>query len=89
MLIRPLITEKSTGLKEDAHQYSFKVHNAATKGDIRRAVEGLFKVRVLRVRTVNMRGKLRRMGRTQGYLSDWKKAMVTIAADQKIDFEKV
>ncbi|MEK7287016.1 MAG: 50S ribosomal protein L23, partial [Elusimicrobiota bacterium] len=68
--------------------YSFEVKRACAKGDIARSVEALFNVRVLKVRTVTVKGKLRRMGRTQGYLSDWKKAIVTIARDQKIDFEK-
>lgn len=88
VLVRPLVTEKSTNLKEDWRQYSFEVQPDASKGDIAKAVEALFNVRVVKVRTVNVPGKLRRMGRNQGYRPDWKKALVTIAQDQKIDFEK-
>ncbi|MBI4368833.1 MAG: 50S ribosomal protein L23 [Elusimicrobia bacterium] len=84
-----MVTEKSTNLKEDEHQYSFVVNKNATKGDVARSVEDTFKVSVLKVRTAVISGKLRRMGRTQGYLSDWKKALVTIKAGQKIDIEKV
>ncbi|MEK6543324.1 MAG: 50S ribosomal protein L23 [Elusimicrobiota bacterium] len=89
IIIRPLLTEKGTGIKEDFHQYTFKVVPDACKGDIRRAVEELFKVKVDKVRTMNMHGKMRRVGRFQGRLSDWKKALVTVSAGQKIDFEKV
>ncbi|MBI4668434.1 MAG: 50S ribosomal protein L23 [Elusimicrobia bacterium] len=84
----PLITEKSTAQKEDFHQYAFVVAKDASKGQIARAVEAVFKVPVVRVRTLAVRGKMRRLGRNQGRLEDWKKAIVTIAADKKIDFEK-
>lgn len=87
ILIRPLVTEKSTGLKDDFRQYAFVVAPAAAKGDIARAVEDLFKVSVTKVRTIPMRGKLRRMGKFQGYRRTLKKAIVTVGKDQKIDFE--
>ena len=89
ILIRPLVTEKSTTLKDVQHQYSFVVAKDAAKGDIASAVEALFGVRVLKVRTSVYAGKMRRLGRTAGRLGDWKKAIVTIPSDQKIDFEKV
>lgn len=88
VLIRPLLTEKSTDLKEDFKQYVFMVGPKATKGQIKQAVEQLFKVRVQQVRTLPKRGKERRMGRTSGYTNNYKKAIVRVAKDQKIDFEK-
>ena len=89
VLLHPLITEKATIAKENANQYSFAVRTDASKGDIKEAVHTLFKVKVRNVRTSIQRGKLRRMGKYQGYQPDWKKAIVTLAQGQKIDFEKL
>ena len=88
VIIRPVITEKTTDLKEDHQQYTFRVESGATKGQIAQAVQSLFHVRVLKVRTQNVLGKFRRMGRFEGNKPDWKKAIVKIAKDQKIDWEK-
>lgn len=88
ILISPLLTEKSTNLKEDLRQYSFRVTPDSSKGDIKRVVEDLFKVKVLKIRTMTVFGKWRRMGRYQGRRPDWKKALVTVDKGQKIDFEK-
>lgn len=87
----PLITEKGTFVAEKAGQIIFKVDAAATKHDIRRAVEELFNVEVEAVRTVNYLGKARkRFGRAVGRDAGWKKAYVTLAEGQQVDLlEKV
>lgn len=84
-LLRPVMTERSTILKEKYNQYVFEVRPRANKPDIRRAVEEIFKVKVAGVRTMNVRGKWRRLGRSEGKKPDWKKAVVTLEASQKID----
>lgn len=82
----PLITEKGTLVNERGNQVVFRVHSRACKAEIRRAVETLFNVRVEKVRTVNMLGKMRRVGWHRGRRSSWKKAYVTLAEGQRIDF---
>jgi large subunit ribosomal protein L23 len=87
---RALITEKGTGLRELRNQYVFEVARDANKIDIRRAVETIFSVKVKNVQTMQMRGKVKRQGRWAGRRSDWKKAVVTLQADHKIElFEQV
>ena len=77
IIIAPIVTEKSNdGLQEG--KYTFKVNKKATKVDIARAVEKLFEVKVLKVNTINVNGKTKRVGRNIGRTSDWKKAIVTI-----------
>lgn len=85
IVVRPLLTERSTIQKEKHNQYAFEVVRSADKGAIKRAIEALFKVDVLRVRTMVVGGKFRRYGRGGGMRPDWKKAIVTIGKDQKID----
>lgn len=85
ILIRPLITEKSTAMMQD-NKYTFVVPLKANKVEIRQAVEQIFKVKVESVNTVRVLGKTKRMGRTQGKRSDYKKAIVTLAAGQNIEF---
>lgn len=82
----PLITEKGTVVSEKANQVVFKVRPRATKGAIRDAIEDLFKVTVLKVRTINFMGKSRRVGRTSGKRPDWKKAYVTLKEGDRIEF---
>lgn len=84
ILIRPIVTEKSTALMEQG-KYTFRVPLAATKIQIRRAVEQIFKVKVQAVNTMRYEGKLKRMGRTQGRRSDWKKAVVTLKPGEAIE----
>lgn len=84
VLIRPLVTEKSTRLMNETNSYTFQVAPDATKTQIRQAVEQIFNVRVLDVRTMWVRGKQRRMGRFQGRRPDWKKAVVKLAPGQRI-----
>ncbi len=83
---RPLITEKSTQQKEVSRQYAFEVDRGANKIEIQSAVERLFKVKVLDVRTCNVLGKIKRLGRKYGKRSDWKKAIVTLKEGERIDF---
>jgi large subunit ribosomal protein L23 len=84
IIIKPIISEKSYDLA-DLNKYTFKVDRRATKPDIRRAVEEIFKVGVIAVNTANMRGKLKRQGRNQGYRPNWKKAVVTLREGDKIE----
>lgn len=88
ILFRPMMTEKSTAAKEAYNQVTFEVSPGANKIEIRKAVEDAFnlKGKVLKVRTVNMLGKKRRLGRYVGYRSDWKKAVVTLAPGASIQF---
>ncbi len=83
---RPMVTEKSTRQKEESHQYVFEVHRDANKIEIQSAVERLFKVKVLQVRTSNVLGKIKRLGRRYGKRPDWKKAIVTLKEGDRIDF---
>ncbi len=82
----PLISEKGTLVNEEGNQYVFRVHRDANKIEIRRAVETFFKVQVEKVRTMNYLGKQRRVGKWMGYRPNWKKAYVTLAEGQRIDF---
>lgn len=87
---RPLITEKSTKSRDEANKFIFEVDRRANKIEIGNAVERIFKVKVIDVRTMNMTGKKKRMGRIVGQKSDWKKAIVTLAEGNTIEmFEKV
>ena len=83
---RPLVTEKGTLAKEASNQLIFEVDRRSNKIEIRQAVEQVFKVKVLKVRTINCEGKNKRMGRIQGKRSDWKKAYVTLAEGQNVEF---
>jgi large subunit ribosomal protein L23 len=88
VLVRPLLTERGTSLQAKHNQYLFETAPDATKTDIKLAVETLFKVEVEKVRTMRIHGKFRRHNKGGGILPDWKKAIVTVAAGQKIDFAK-
>ena len=77
VIIKPIITERSSeGLQEG--KYTFKVNKKATKIEIAKAVEKLFEVKVLKVNTISVKGKEKRVGAHKGMTSDWKKAIVTI-----------
>ena len=82
IVIRPIITEKAMSGIADK-KYTFEVAKSATKIDIARAVEELFKVKVAKVNTVHVRGQLRRQGRYEGYTRTWKKAFVTLTKNSK------
>ena len=85
ILIRPLITEKSTQLMEEG-KYVFVVAKKANKIEIAKAVAEVFKVKVAKVNTVNVTGKKKRMGRTEGKRPDYKKAIVKLAPGETIEF---
>ena len=86
VLKRPLVTEKSTIAREEQNVVTFAVNPKANKHEIRSAVETLFSVRVLDVRTIRMPRKSRRLGRFIGRRPEWKKAIVRLAEGQKIEF---
>jgi large subunit ribosomal protein L23 len=86
VITSPLITEKGTLVNEQGNQFVFRVRPEANKVEIRRAVETFFKVKVEKIRTCNFLGKERRVGKSMGRRPRWKKAYVTLAAGQRIDF---
>jgi large subunit ribosomal protein L23 len=81
---RALITEKGMGVKETEGTLVFEVAEAATKTEVKQAVEALFKVKVNSVRTANFAGKERRRGKFTGFRPDWKKAYVRLKAGEKM-----
>ncbi|MEW6594692.1 MAG: 50S ribosomal protein L23 [Thermodesulfobacteriota bacterium] len=83
---KPRLTEKGMGLQEAHNQIVLRVDRQANKNEIKQAVEDLFSVKVEKVRTANMPGKEKRLGRYVGQTSDWKKAIVTLAEGSKVDF---
>lgn len=86
ILLRPLVTEKGVHRASRNNQYAFEIHRQATKHDVKRAVEELFNVKVEKVRTQTRRGKVRRYRFRYGRTSDWKKAIVQLHEDHRIDF---
>ena len=80
----PIITEKTHALKEAGNKLTLRVDVKANKIEIRKAVEVLFKVKVLAVNTIQMMGKKKRLGKNEGKRPDWKKAIVTLAPGEKI-----
>jgi large subunit ribosomal protein L23 len=85
VLIRPLLTEKITAIREVKNGVSFAVHPQATRIDIRRAVEKVFSVKVASVNVMNVRGKIKRQGRFSGKRGDWRKAFITLKQGEKIE----
>jgi large subunit ribosomal protein L23 len=86
VILRPLVTEKGMHRSTRYNQYAFEVNRDATKEDIRRAVEELFEVKVEKVRTQNRLGKARRHKFRAGATKGWKKALVTLNEEHRIDF---
>ena len=86
ILIGPVVSEKSTRAADQNKQMVFKVLPDASKPEIRKAVEKMFDVTVTRVQVSNVKGKIKRFGKTMGRRSDWKKAYVTLAEGSDIDF---
>ena len=87
VLIAPHVTEKTSLAMQNHNQYTFRVRRDATKTDIKKAVELMFDVKVSGVQVANEPGKTRRFGGTSGRTQDWKKAYVSLAAGQTIDYE--
>lgn len=85
VLVQPLLTEKITGLREKTNTVSFVVHSEANRVQIKQAVETLLKVKVEKVNVMNVRGKVKRLGRFSGKRSDWKKAFVTLKEGEKLE----
>lgn len=86
IILKPVISEKSTRLGDKHNQVVFQVKTDARKDEIRQAVEKLFEVKVKNVQVVNVRGKVKRFGKTPGARSSWKKAYVCLEKGQEIDF---
>jgi large subunit ribosomal protein L23 len=86
VLVGPHLSEKSSRIAERLKQFVFKVRRDADKSDVKRAVELMFDVQVTAVQVVNCMGKAKRFGRSPGHRQDWKKAYVTLAPGQDIDF---
>ena len=86
IIIRPIVTEKISNLQETENKVAFVVDRGANKIEIKKAVEERFEVKVKKVATLNMIGKMKRMGKFQGRRSNWKKAIVTLREGFKIDF---
>lgn len=84
IIIKPVVTEKSVDLMQE-NKYCFKVAKDANKIEIKNAIEEIFKVTVVNVNTVNVHGKMKRMGRTQGTTASWKKAVVTLREGDSIE----
>ncbi|NIM59096.1 MAG: 50S ribosomal protein L23 [Candidatus Aminicenantes bacterium] len=84
IVIRPVITEKSTLLKEKNREVCFEVDPRANKSEIKKAAEQLFKIKVERVRIQNKKGKKRRVGRSEGKKKDWKKAYIKLKEGEKM-----
>jgi len=86
VLRRPIVSEKSTNAAESGQQVVFEVLTDATKNEIKIAVESLFEVSVEGVQVINVRGKVKRFGKTPGKRTNWKKAYVRLAEGDDIDF---
>ena len=86
VLRAPQMSEKTLSLKEEANQFAFEVDLGANKIQIKESIEKSFKVSVLKVRTMNVRGKKKRLGRYQGRKSNWKKALVTLKEGDTIEY---
>jgi len=85
IVVRPLVTEKGTHQSQTLRAYAFEVSVGANKTQIRQAIEKIYEVKVLEVRTANRKGKPRRAGYTRGRTSQWKKAVVVLDPDYHID----
>jgi len=86
VLRAPKMSEKTLSLKEEANQFAFEVDQRANKIQIKESIEKSFKVSVLKVRTMNVRGKKKRLGRYQGLKSSWKKAIVNLKEGDTIEY---
>jgi large subunit ribosomal protein L23 len=89
VILAPHVSEKSTRVADKNHQFVFEVRRDASKPEIKQAVEKMFSVQVDSVTVVNVRGKIKRSGKTPGRRQDWKKAYVSLKPGQDIDFAGV
>jgi large subunit ribosomal protein L23 len=86
VVLAPVVSEKSTMIGDKANQVVFRVSDAATKPEIKAAVELLFKVKVATVNVTNVKGKKKRFGRSMGRRRNWRKAYICLAPGQEINF---
>ena len=86
VVIRPVVTEKGVHRSSRQNAYTFEVNRLATKADVRDAIEKLFDVKVVKVATQNRKGKPRRTRFKHSHVADWKKAIVTLDEEHRIDF---
>ena len=86
IIIRPIVTEKISNLQETENKVAFVVDRSANKIEIRKAVENKFNVQVKNVATINLKVKMKRLGRFEGRRANWKKAVVTLREGFAIDF---
>ena len=86
LIRKPRITEKVILLKEDNNKVVFEVARESNKIELKKAVESIFKVKVKKISTLNVKGKLKRQGRTEGRRADWKKAIITLEEGEKIEY---
>ena len=86
VLLGPHLSEKTTDIADRHNQFVFRVRRDSTKSEVRKAVELMFEVSVENVQVVNCRGKIKRFGKDYGRRQNWKKAYVTLAEGQSIDF---
>ena len=86
VIVRPIITEKATKIKEEQNKIVLRVAPDANKMEIKEAVETIFKVKVEDVATMNFQGKKKRLGVRKGVRSDWKKAVVTLKAGETVEY---
>lgn len=84
IIIKPVVSERSVGLMEE-NKYTFKVALKANKIDVKKAIEEIFKVKVVDVKTMRVKGKKKRLGRYEGKTPDWKKAIVTLKEGDHIE----
>ncbi len=84
IILKPVITEKTVAMMEEG-KYTFKVAKGSNKFEIKNAIQDIFKVNVVNISTMNVRGKVKRMGRSEGKTSSWKKAIVTLKEGQQIE----
>ncbi|HVP37269.1 MAG TPA: 50S ribosomal protein L23 [Terriglobales bacterium] len=90
IILKPLVTEKSTDFRDREDKYAFKVDINANKPEIKKAIEEIFKVNVVGIHTMIVHGKVKRMGRFEGKRANWKKAIVSLKKGEKIElFETV
>jgi large subunit ribosomal protein L23 len=85
VLVRPLLTEKITAMREAGNKVGFVVRSDANRIEIKKAIESSLKVRVERVNVLNVNGKTKRLGRFSGKRPDWKKAIVTLKEGEKLE----
>jgi large subunit ribosomal protein L23 len=86
IIIKPIVTEKTNALKAEMNQIAFEVHRDANRIQIKYCIEHIFNVHVEKVNTIAMKGKYKRRGKILGKRRDWKKAIVSLAAGEKIAF---